>query len=196
MVVTELALSYVSSLIYDSSKRIPRGIYDTYSRAYDKAIKEFTNKEYKLNGMQIDTFLHQEKVETAIKKYLKDPNRRHCSKILIHEFFELFSNEDFSEEEANIILNTFFGIIDAEIEKNLELKKYLDSYRIEQILQGIQRIQETQEIMYRELINRNKLDYVNRIKDSFVEVLNSNDIRFKEINLEDTNEKKHLFCMS
>ena len=127
MVISELALGYLTNLLYDSSKNTPKEIFDTYSKVYDKAIEEFSNKNYKLTGIQIDTFFHQENVETAIKKYLKNPDKLDCSNILIHEFFELFSEEDFSREDADFILNTFFEIIDAEIEKDSELRDYLSS---------------------------------------------------------------------
>ena len=118
---SELALGFLTNLIYDSSKKIPKEISDTYSKVYDKTIEEFSNKHYKLNGIQIDTFFHQKNVEIAIKKYLKNPDKLDCSNILIQEFFDLFSKEDFSREDANLILSTFFEIIDAEIEKYSEL---------------------------------------------------------------------------
>ena len=56
---------------------------------------------------------------------------------LIDEFFELFSEEDFSREDANSILNTFFEIIDAEIEKDPELREYLKLYLAKQTYQTV-----------------------------------------------------------
>jgi hypothetical protein len=73
-------------------------------------------------------FLHQEKVETTIKEYLKNPNKPSCLSVLIDEFFNLFSQEDFSREDANLILNNFFEVVDSEIEKNTELRDYLELY--------------------------------------------------------------------
>jgi FOG: HEAT repeat len=125
MVISELALGLFTNLLYESFKNIPEYISDTSSKVYDKAIEEFSNKNYKLTGIQIDTFFHQENVEKAIEKYLKKPDKLDCSNILIHEFFELFSEEDFSREDADLILNSFFEIIDAEIEKEPELRDYL-----------------------------------------------------------------------
>jgi hypothetical protein len=122
MVISELTLGYLTNLIYDSSKNIPREIFDTYSKVYDKVIEEFSNKNYKLSGIQIDTFFHQKNVEKAIEKYLKNPDKLDCSDVLIQEFFELFSEEVFSCENADLILNTFFETIDAEIEKDPELR--------------------------------------------------------------------------
>ena len=81
-----------------------------------------------MNGIQIDTFFHQKNVEITIRKYLKNPDKLDCSNVLIHEFFDLFSEEDFSREDANLILNTFFEILDVEIERYPEMIKYLDHY--------------------------------------------------------------------
>jgi len=125
MVISELALGLFTNLLYESFKNIPEYISDASSKVYDKAIEEFSNKNYKLTGIQIDTFFHQENVERAIEKYLKNPDKLDCSNILIHEFFDLFSDEDFSREDADLILNSFFEIIDAEIEKEPELRDYL-----------------------------------------------------------------------
>ncbi|MDW5548714.1 HEAT repeat domain-containing protein [Methanosarcina sp.] len=125
MIISELALGLFTNLLYESFKNIPEYISDTSSKVYNKAIEEFSNKNYKLTGVQIDIFFRQENVEKEIEKYLKNPNRLDCSNILIHEFFELFSEEDFSREDADLILNSFFEIIDAEIEKEPELRDYL-----------------------------------------------------------------------
>ena len=138
MVISELALGYLTNLIYDSSKKIPGEIFDTYSKVYNKAIEEFSNKNYKLNGIQIDTFFHQKNVEDAIKRYLKNPDKLDCSNIFISEFFKLFHEKDFSQEDANSILNTFFEIIDAEIEKYPELLKYLGHYLAKQTYHEVQ----------------------------------------------------------
>lgn len=154
MVISELALGYLTNLIYDSSKNIPKEIFDTYSKVYDKAIAEFSNKNYKLNGIQIDTFFHQKNVEAAIKKYLKNPDKLDCSNILINDFFELFSEEDFSREDADLILNTFFEVLDAEIEKYPELIIFFDHYlakrtdkTVQETNQGVQELsQEFQEM--------------------------------------------------
>ena len=171
MVISELALGFLTNLIYDSSKKIPKEISDTYSKVYDKAIEEFSNKHYKLNGIQIDTFFHQKNVETAIKKYLKNPDKLDCSNILIHEFFELFSEEDFSREDANLILNTFFEIIDVEIEKYPELIIYLDHYLakltfcevqetnqgVQELSQGVKEISQTVQEIHK-VINEDRAD--------------------------------------
>jgi len=125
MVISELALGLFTNLLYESFKNIPEYISDTSSKVYDKAIEEFSNQNYKLTGIQIDIFFRQKNVEKEIEKYLKNPNKLDCSNILIHEFFELFSEEDFSREDADLILNSFFEIIDAEIEKEPELRDYL-----------------------------------------------------------------------
>ncbi len=154
MVISELALGYLTNLIYDSSKNIPKEIFDTYSKVYDKTIEEFSNKNYKLNGIQINTFFYQKNVETAIKKYLKNPEKLDCANILIHEFFELFSEENFSHEDADLILNTFFEIMDAEIEKYPELIIFFDHYlakrtdkTVQETNQGVKELsQEFQEI--------------------------------------------------
>jgi tetratricopeptide (TPR) repeat protein len=140
MVISELASGLISSLLYDSSKKISRELFDTYGKVYNKAIEGFSNKNYRLNGTQIDMFLHEKNVETAIKEYLKEPNKRDCSNILTREFFKLFSEKDFSQEDANLILSTFFGIIDAEIEKNTELRSYLSIYLTRQIYQEVREI--------------------------------------------------------
>lgn len=140
MVISELALGYLTNLIYDSSKKIPKEISDTYSKVYDKAIEEFSNKNYKLNGIQIDTFFHQKNVERAIEKYLKIPDKLDCSNILVQEFFELFSEEDFSPEDADLILNSFFEILDAEVETAPKLREYLKLYLKKQTYQTVQEI--------------------------------------------------------
>jgi len=86
-------------------------------------------------------------VEIAIKKYLKNPDKLDCSNVLIQEFFELFDEEDFSREDANLILNTFFETIDAEIENYPELIVYLDHYlakitycEVQETNQGVQEL--------------------------------------------------------
>jgi predicted NACHT family NTPase len=138
MVISELALGFLTNLLYDSFKSIPEEISDTYSKIYDKAIEEFSNKKYKLTGIQIDTFFHQKNVEHAIEKYLKTPDKLDCSNILVQEFFELFSEEDFSREDADLILNSFFEIIDTEIEKEPELRDYLELYLEKEIYKTVQ----------------------------------------------------------
>ncbi len=147
MVISELALGLFTNLLYESFKNIPEYISDISSKVYDKAIEEFSNNNYKLTGIQIDTFFRQKNVEKAIKKYLKNPDKLDCSNILINEFFELFSEEDFSHEDADLILNSFFEIIDAEIEKEPELRDYLELYlakkkdkTTQEINQGVQEL--------------------------------------------------------
>lgn len=138
MVISELALGLFTNLLYESFKNIPEYISDASSKVYDKAIEEFSNKNYKLTGIQIDTFFHQENVEKAIEKYLKNPDKLDCSNILINEFFELFSEEDFSHEDADLILNSFFEIIDAEIEEEPELRDYLELYLAKETYKTVQ----------------------------------------------------------
>jgi predicted NACHT family NTPase len=140
MVISELALGLFTNLLYDSFKNIPEYISDTSSKVYEKAIEEFSNKNYKLTGIQIDTFFRQKNVENAIEKYLKNPDKLDCSEILIHEFFELFSEEDFSHEDADLILNSFFEILDAEVEKYPELIIYLDHYLAKRTDKTVQEI--------------------------------------------------------
>ena len=41
MVISELALGYLTNLLYDSSKKIPGILFDTYSKVYNNAIQEF-----------------------------------------------------------------------------------------------------------------------------------------------------------
>jgi len=125
MVISEIALGLFINFLYDSFKSIPQYISDTSSKVYDRAIEDFSNQNYKLNGTQINKFFRQKNVENAIKKYLKNPDKLDCSNILINEFFELFSEEDFSREDADLILNSFFEMVDAEIEKEPELRDYL-----------------------------------------------------------------------
>ncbi len=133
MVISELALGFLTNFLCDSSKKIPGYIFNTYSKVYNKAIKEFSNKKSNLTEIQIETFFHQDNVKKAIEKYLKNPDKLDCSKILINEFFDLFSEEDFSRDNADLILNSFFEILDVEIEKEPELIKYLDHYLTKRI---------------------------------------------------------------
>jgi hypothetical protein len=154
MVISEFALGFLTDFLCDSSKKIPGHIFNTYSKVYNKAIKEFSNKKYKLTEIQIETFFHQDNVKKAIEKYLKNPDKLDCSNILINEFFELFSEKDFSREDADLILNSFFEILDTEIEKEPELRDYLDhqdikeikkiSYKIQEILEAINSGRENQ----------------------------------------------------
>lgn len=137
MVISELALGLFTNLLYESFKNIPEYIFDTSSKVYKKSIEEFSNKNYKLTGIQIDTFFHQEKVEKAIEKYLKNPDKFDCSNILINEFFELFSEEDFSHEDAYLILNSFFETIDTKIKEEPELRDYLKFYLLNQMSQKV-----------------------------------------------------------
>lgn len=178
MVISKIALDFLTNFLYDSSKKIPRYIFNTSSKIYDNVIEELSNKNYKLNGIQIDIFFNQENVETAIKKYLKNPEKLDCSKILIHEFFELFNEEDFSHEDADLILNTFFEILDAEIEKDPEFIIYFDHYLAKQIHQTVekmdQKIEETsqnvQELPFKinELLtNQNEKNQYERYKWQF-----------------------------
>ncbi|HEY3360572.1 MAG TPA: HEAT repeat domain-containing protein [Methanosarcina sp.] len=176
MVISELALGFLTNFLYDSSKKIPGHIFNTYSKVYNKAIKEFSNKKYNLTEIQIETFFHQDEVKKAIEKYLKNPNKLDCSNILINEFFELFSEEDFSREDADLILNSFFEIIDAEIEKEPELIKYLDhqdikeikkiSHKIQEILEAINGGRENQDKKELDLDFEKSLEkYLNKIID-------------------------------
>ncbi|MDD4621503.1 MAG: hypothetical protein PHQ15_11915 [Methanosarcina sp.] len=77
MVFLELVLGFVANLLYDSSKENSKEI-STCSIVYEKAIEELSTTNYKLNRMQIDTFFHQNNVETTIKKYLKTPDKPDC----------------------------------------------------------------------------------------------------------------------
>lgn len=190
MVISELALGLFTNLLYESFKNIPEYISDTSSKVYDKAIEEFSNKNYKLTGIQIDTFFHQENVEKAIEKYLKSPDKLDCSNILINEFFELFSEEDFSREDADLILNSFFEIIDAEIEKEPELRDYLilnfvkrTDKTTQEINQGVQKlsqgfqevsqkIQEMHEVINSDRENQDKKESGIEFEESLEKYLN------------------------
>lgn len=190
MVISELALGFLTNLIYDSSKKIPKEISDTYSKVYDKAIEEFSNKHYKLNGIQIDTFFHQKNMEIAIKKYLKNPDKLDCSNVLIQEFFDLFDEEDFSREDADLILNTFFEIIDVEIEKYPELIIYLDHYLakltycevqetnqgVKELSQGVkeisQKVQEIHEVINKDRKDQNRIELNTDFEESIKKYLN------------------------
>lgn len=140
MVISELGLGFLKACFIDSSKKIPKKIFDTYWKVCDEVIKELSNKNPKFDQINIDIFLHEKKVETAIKEYLKSPNKSICLSVLINEFFNLFSQEDFSKEDANLILNTFFEVIDSEIEKNPELRDYLKLYLAKQITETTQKL--------------------------------------------------------
>ena len=52
--------------------------------------------------------------------------------------FKTASKEDFSREDADLILNTFFETIYAEIEKDPELRDYLKFYLVKQTYQTVQ----------------------------------------------------------
>lgn len=132
MEISEVVLGFLKACLYDSSKKISRKVFDIYWKVCNEAIKELSNKDPKFGRISIDMFLHQEKVETTIKEYLKTPNKSDCSNALINEFFDLFSEEDFSREDVSSILNTFFKVIDSEIEKDPELRDYLELYLAKQ----------------------------------------------------------------
>lgn len=128
MVISELGLDFLKACFIDSFKKIPEKIFDTYWKVCDEVISELSNKNPKFDRINIDMFLHEEKVETAIKEYLKNPNKPIYLSVLTDEFFNLFSQEEFSKEDANLILNTFFEVIDSKIEKDPELRDYLKLY--------------------------------------------------------------------
>lgn len=138
MIISELGLDFLKACFIDSFKKIPEEIFDAYWKVCDEVIKELSNNNPKFDKINIDMFLHQEKVETAIKEYLKNPNKPSCLSVLIDEFFNLFNQEDFSREDANLILNAFFKVIDSEIEKNPELRDYLKLYLAKQTNQEMQ----------------------------------------------------------
>lgn len=153
MIISELGLDFLKACFIDSSKKIPDIIFDTYWKVCDEAIKELSNNNPKFYQISIDIFLHEKKVETAIKEYLKNPNKPLCLSVLTNEFFNLFNQEDFSREEARVFLNTFFEVVDSEIEKNPELRDYLELYLAKQINETTQKThqvsQETNQGMQR-----------------------------------------------
>jgi hypothetical protein len=140
MVISEFVLGFLKVCLYDSSKKVPGKIFDTYWKVCNEVIKELSYKNPKFDKINIDMFLHQEKVETTIKEYLKNPSKSNYLNILISEFFNLFSEEDFSRDDANLILNTFFEVIDSEIENNHELRDYLKLYLAKQTNEITQKI--------------------------------------------------------
>jgi HEAT repeat protein/energy-coupling factor transporter ATP-binding protein EcfA2 len=146
MVISELALGLITNLLYDSAKKTP-GIHpDPSSKAYENAIKEL-NKKYRLSKGKIDNFLRQENVKVAIKEYLENPNDCDFFKSLTDEFLVSLGKDNFSREYAKSILNTFFEILDHEIEKDTDLRDYLKLYLSKQIYQGVQELsQGVQEI--------------------------------------------------
>jgi len=171
MVISELALGLLTNLLYDSAKKIPCILFDHSSKAYKNAIKEL-NKKYRQSGTQIDIFLRQKNVITTIKEYLENPNSNDLLKSLNDDFLASFSKENFSREYAKSILNTFFEILDHEIEKDSELAENLKTHLAKQTYQisretnqGVhnlsQRFQEmSQRVVeiHNKLINDNKMD--------------------------------------
>lgn len=71
MIISELGLAFLKACFIDSSKKIPGKIFDNYWKVCDEVIKELSNKNPKFDQINIDIFLHEEKVEIAIKEYLK-----------------------------------------------------------------------------------------------------------------------------
>lgn len=133
MPLSELAVGYLVNLLYDTSKKIPKKLNDTYSKIYDKALEELPNKHCEVSKQQIDVFLEQENVKKMIREYLTNPNESLFLNNMIDEFINLFGIENFSQEDADLILKTFFDIIDTEIKKDSELRDYLIIYIIELI---------------------------------------------------------------
>jgi predicted NACHT family NTPase len=127
MVISELALGLLTNLLYDSAKKIPSILFDPSSKAYKNAIREL-NKKYRQSGKQIEIFLHQDNVKTAIKEYLEKPNSNDLLKSLTDDFLASLNKENFSREYAKSILSTFFEILDHEIEKDPELRENLKLY--------------------------------------------------------------------
>lgn len=148
MVISELALGFLTNLLSDSFKKIPKELSDAYSEVYNKTINQLSNN-YNLDKKQIDVFLDQGRVERAIRKYLKNPNKFDCSNTLTNEFFELFGEDNFSHEDVNSILNSFFEILDAKIEESPELREYLKLYLAKDTNLRV-------EMIYNELYGRNK----------------------------------------
>jgi HEAT repeat protein len=167
MVLSELALGYITNLLYDSSRKVPEKILDSDSKIYEKALNKFSVNDCKVDSIQIDTFFHQKNVEVAIKKDLKNPDKSNCLKILVDEFFELFDKESFSREDVDLIFNTFFEAIDSEIEKDPELRSYLQLYLTKQIHQ---KEKETNEVVHE--IHQDVKDLYKVIIDGSVESRN------------------------
>lgn len=171
MVISELALGLLTNLLYDSAKKIPGRLFDHSSKAYKNAIKEL-NKKYRQSGTQIDIFLRQKNVKTAIKEYLENPNSSDLLKSLNDDFLASFSEENFSREYAKSILNTFFEILDHEIEKDSELRENLKTHLAKQtyqisretnqgvhnLSQGFQEMSQRVVEIHDKVINGNKMD--------------------------------------
>src|SRR5665647_172374 len=143
MVISELALGLITNLLYDSTKKIPGKLFDPSSKAYENAVKEL-NKKYRLSEGKIDTFLHKEEVKHTIKEYLENPKRSDILKTLSDEFLASFDKDNFSREYSKSILSTLFEILDSEIEKDAELRDYLQDHLIKQTYLTVQ---ETNEVV-------------------------------------------------
>lgn len=160
MVISELALGLLTNLLYDSAKKIPGIHYDPSLRAYKNAIEKL-NKKYRQSGEQINTFLRQENVKVAIKKYVENPSNSDLLKILTDECLVSFYKDNIYRKYASSILSTFFEILDAEIENNPELREKLHFYLDKQTNLVVQEITE---------VSQNTLEVAKQISQNVEEI--------------------------
>ncbi|MDI3486145.1 MAG: hypothetical protein PWQ50_1365 [Methanolobus sp.] len=126
MVVLDLALGILSNFMYDSATKNTQS--DCLYSIYDKSIKQLTKKYNKLEEYHIETFLHEDNVQKAINNYLKHLNQNETFSILKTEFFKLLNKSYFTEDDAELILNDFFQILNEAIEQDDQLREYLKLY--------------------------------------------------------------------
>ena len=125
MIIEGIAVGFLANFGYDSVKKIPQTLQDTYSNVYDDSIKELVPIYPKLTEIHIDQFLHEPSVHNLIKAYFEYPEKQTFYENLSKEFTNFFEEGYFSIEEAKKIVFNFLEILDRNIRKNPKLEENL-----------------------------------------------------------------------
>ncbi len=125
MIIDGVAVGFLANFGYDSVKKIPQTLQDTYSNVYDDSIKELVPIYPKLTEIHIDQFLHEPTVHNLIKAYFEYPEKQTFYENLSKEFTNFFEEGYFSIEEAKKIVFNFLEILDRNIQKNPKLEENL-----------------------------------------------------------------------
>ena len=141
----DLALGVLGNVVSDGvlsrfskpNDHYNKSITDIYNNIRNQSISELTDKYDKLEVDHIETFLLEDNVQEAIDSYLKNPDKDKTFSILKSEFFKLLDRKYFDENEAELILNDFFQLLNDAIEKHAYLRDYI-AFTVNQMRMQVQ----------------------------------------------------------
>ncbi|MDI3485932.1 MAG: hypothetical protein PWQ50_1152 [Methanolobus sp.] len=133
MVLSEIALGFLSNFGYEKSKEIHGMLYDKQFQVYEDAKIELVSKYSKLEPLVLDYFLDDDVVKDAIVNYFVYPDKDSILNVLTGRFIEILDESYFSPEDVKQILEDLIQIISNIIRHDSELREYLILYILEKM---------------------------------------------------------------